>query len=199
MTVCDARFYDVAMTEEGAPSMLPFAESPWREMYEEAARLIGPSEPVIDLGCGTGRFAQALYAVTRSSTYLGLDFSQAALAEARRSTPEESADLIEYGECDLTIWEPSNEIDGNAIFACLEVLEHLEDDRDLVRRIPPGRRLIFSVPNYPSAAHVRDFRTLREIWEHYGTLVVFNRWARVELGSGHTIHLLDTTRRTESW
>lgn len=203
MTVCDAKFYDGAMTSGDSPSMLALDESPWLEMYDEAVSWIGLGEPVVDLGCGTGRFAHALYKPCREryGPYLGLDFAVQVLDEAKRyigpTFCEEHEIVFSYQ--DLTTWKPEGAIDGNTVFTCLEVLEHLEGDLDLIQRIPPGLRLIFSVPNYPSAAHVRDFRLLREIWERYEPLVVFNRWSKIELGTRNAIHLIDSTRRVESW
>lgn len=195
-----AVFYDEAMTAPGAPSMLPLEESPWRPVYEEAARWI-LNDPVIDLGCGTGRFSQALYRQTRRSSYLGIDFSRAALAEAKRGFSDGvlKYEGIKFRRQDLTRWKPESALASNTIFTCLEVLEHLEGDLDLVGRIPPGFRLIFSVPNYPSAAHVRDFRTLGTIWERYSPLVTFARWSLIDLDGAHAIHLIDCKRRIESW
>lgn len=193
-------FYDEAMTAPDAPSMLPLEESPWLPLYEEAARLIG-NDPVIDLGCGTGRFAQALYRQTRRGSYLGIDFSSRALAEAKRAFPEgvRRDEGITFSKQDLARWKPSDSLAGGTVFTCLEVLEHLEGDLDLVRRIPPGFRLVFSVPNYPSAAHVRDFRTVGAVWKRYGLLVTFTRWSLIDLDGAHAIHLLDCKRRIESW
>jgi len=195
-----ASFYDEAMTAPGAPSMLPLEQSPWLPVYEEAARWI-LNDPVIDLGCGTGRFAQALYRQTRSAPYLGIDFSQRALAEARRgfSPGVCKYEGIAFRKQDLTRWKPSDELAGSTAFVCLELLEHLEDDLSLVQRIPPGFRLIFSVPNYPSEAHVRDFRTIGSIWGRYDSLVAFTRWSLIDLDGAHAIHLLDCSRRIESW
>jgi SAM-dependent methyltransferase len=197
-----AAFYDEAMTAPDAPSMLPLEESPWRPVYEEAARWIAPCDPVIDLGCGTARFAHALYANGRYGDYSGVDFSPAALKVATRDVRKLGLGLgpkIAFICADLTSWTPPAPIAGNTIFTCLEVLEHLEDDLDLVRRIPPGHRFIFSLPNYPSEAHLRDFRLLRDVWERYGSLATFKRWSLIDLDGRHVIHLLDSTRRTESW
>jgi trans-aconitate methyltransferase len=195
-----ATFYDKAMTAPGAPSMLPLEQSPWLPVYEEAARWIG-NDPVIDLGCGTGRFAQALYSQTRRAPYLGIDFSRRALAEAKRGFSEgvRKYEGITFSKQDLTRWKPEIALAASTTFTCLEVLEHFEGDLDLVGRIPPGFRLIFSVPNYPSEAHVRDFRTVGAIWERYGSLVTFTRWSLIDLDGAHAIHLLDCKRRIESW
>lgn len=200
MTPFDAAFYDWAMAGRGALARKPLAKSPWRPVYEEAASWIAPNEPVIDLGCGTARFAQALYAGGRYGGYTGVDFSPAALRVAARDLAKLNLKASLAFDCeDLADWTPPAPLSGNTIFTCLEVLEHLEADLALIERVPPGHRFIFSVPNYPSEAHVRDFRLLREVWGRYEPLVVFNRWSRFDFDGRHVIHLLDSTRRTESW
>jgi trans-aconitate methyltransferase len=196
VTVTEPYWYDTAMTEPGAPSMLPLAQSPWRPLYAEAARWIAPSSPVVDLGCGTGRFADELRNHGRQAPFLGLDFSPATIAEARSYA---GTDGIEFEVADLRNWVPDDDRPGGTVYTCLEVLEHLEDDLGLVARVPPGHELVFSVPNYPSKAHLRTFGTLAEIWARYGCLVTFRRWSMIELDDRKAIHLLDTTRRLEAW
>ena len=200
MRVFDAAFYDRAMAGRGALARKPLAKSPWRPVYEEAARWIAPNEPVFDLGCGTARFAHALYAGGRYGDYTGVDFSPAALKVAERDLRKLNIRAaVVFERQDLVDWTSPGLIAGNTIFTCLEVLEHLAGDLELVARVPPGHRFIFSVPNYPSEAHLRDFRLLRDVWARYESLVVFNRWTLVDLDGQHVIHLLDSTRRTESW
>ena len=196
MTVTEPEFYDVAMTEPGAPSMLPLAESPWRPLYAEAARWIAPSSPVVDLGCGTGRFADELRNQGHLADFVGLDFSPAAIDEARAYV---GRDEITFDVADLREWEPDDGRAGGTVYTCLEVLEHLVDDVGLLARVPPGHEVIFSVPNYPSAAHLRTFGLLGEVWARYADLVTFRRWSLVQLDDRKAIHLLDATRRVDSW
>lgn len=194
MTTVEPDFYDRAMTDPGAPSMLPLERSPWLPLYEEAASWIKANEPVIDLGCGTGRFAKQISLIPgRYGTYTGFDFSAHTITEARRYCPGL------YDVVDLREWHVDEPIDGATIFTCLEVLEHLADDLDLAKRVPPGHRFIFSVPNYASEAHLRVFPSLGLLWARYGNLVTFNRWTRIELDERKVIHLIDSTRRTDSW
>ncbi len=96
--------------------------------------------------------------------------------------------------CDLREWEPSRELSGNATFTCLETLEHLEDDIGLVRKIPVGHVLIFSVPNYGGEAHLRWFQNVGDAWTRYGHLLEFTNWSR--LGSEqYQVHLYRAVRR----
>jgi len=190
-----SEFYDLAMVEEGAPSMLPLEQSPWLRVYEEAARFIPSGHDVVDLGCGTGRFA---YHLLRETTfyggYTGIDFSRAALDEAAKYTLEE-----DFRCEDLELWQPDAERSGHTTYVCLEVLEHLARDVDLVRRVPSGHQFVFSVPNYESESHLRWFRDAGQVVERYSLLLTFRRWSLIELDDRKVIHVWDTSRRTDSW
>ena len=198
--VFDAAWYDQAMTEPGAPAMLPLESSPWLSVYSEIARMIDPNEEVVDLGCGTGRFIELLYRQGHYARVTGVDWSAAALAEAERYavTRDGEPPEPEWQLTPLESWRPDPLRAGNTVFTCMEVLEHLEDDRALVARVPPGHRLIFSVPNFDSESHLRVFRSVSEVWKRYDRLVDFRRWVMV--GSGRQgVHICEVRRRGTSW
>lgn len=183
-------FYDAAMTGEGEPAMLPLERSPWLPIYEEAARWIPTSADVADLGCGTGRFLAHVARTSNRGALRGVDFSPAAIEEARRYVPRAS-----FSVSDLREWVA----DGPAVFTCIEVLEHLADDLEVVARVPEGSQFIFSVPSYMSASHVRCFPSLRDVFERYGHLVDITRWSLVRFSDTNVVHVLDSARRTGAW
>lgn len=196
----EPEFYDRAMTGEGEPAMLPLEDSPWRPLYEQAAAWIHPSHPVVDLGCGTGRFAECLRRQGHH-VYRGIDFSALALAECIDYVPLHDADTewsASFECCDLREWEPDLAVPTTTTYVCLETLEHLRDDRDLVRRVPAGYEFIFSVPNYGGEAHLRTFQNVSDAWVRYAPLLDFYGWARI--GSGrYVVHLYRARRRVDSW
>jgi trans-aconitate methyltransferase len=197
----EPQFYDGAMTDAHEPAMLPLEASPWRELYMAAAGWIAASHPVVDLACGTGRFAEQLRRLGHGR-YTGLDFSTAALDEALAYVPLMDADTdweARFGHADLRAWQPDPERAGATVYVCLETLEHLEDDVDLIRRIPVGHELIFSVPNYGGEAHLRVFQDAGEAWRRYGHLLAFRAWMLIGAGPRYHIHLYRATRRGDSW
>lgn len=191
-----AEWYDVAMTEENAPAMLPLEESPWLSVYETLVVMIGPEEEVVDLGCGTGRFLELLRRSGHYAPMTGVDWSEAALEEAFRYV--ESKDLVKLQLQDLSEWQADPERFGNTVYVCSEVLEHLEDDVALVRRIPPGHRFLFTVPNFHSASHMRVFEHVGDLWERYAALVTFKSWRMVGT-ERKGIHIVESIRRAEAW
>lgn len=192
--VFDATWYDTAMTDPEALAMLPLEESPWLSMYEQLAALIAPHEEVVDLGCGTGRFLELLRRREHYARMTGVDWSMAALTEAGQYT----SDVPEFELADLREWQPDPNRAGNTVYVCSEVLEHLEDDLDLVRRIPPGHRLLLTVPNFHSASHVRVFPNVGDLWDRYAALLAFRSWRLVGTDR-HSIHIAETVRRSDAW
>jgi trans-aconitate methyltransferase len=198
--VYDAAWYDEVLVEDGSPAMEPLEESPWAQVYLEISQWIDPHEEVVDLGCGTGRFLEQLYRRDHYARVTGVDWSAAALAEAGSYAKPRHPDAPppKLVLQDLAEWEPEGERAGNTVFTCMEVLEHLEDDLGLVRRVPPGHRFLVSLPNFWSESHVRTFPDPRSVWQRYGGLLHFRRWVMV--GSDRQgIHILETRRRGDSW
>lgn len=194
LATTEAPFYDTAMTGAGEPAMLPLDQSPWLELYRWASWLIPRDVPVVDLGCGTGRFAEQVRR-RGCGSYHGIDFSPLAVAEAKLYL--NGWGRFEVG--DLREWEPGDDRPSDAVYVCLETLEHLEDDVDLIRRIPVGHQIVFSVPNYGGEAHLRVFQNASDAWNRYGHLLTFSAWQLIGAGPQNFIHLYRGMRRGDSW
>ena len=136
---------------------------------------------VLDIGCGPGQVA-SLLRDQGIPNYLGLDFSPARVRHARAICPEyafEAVDvfstpLLEEGDYDVVL--------------LLEFLEHIERDREVLGRIREGTRVIASVPNFPSAGHVRHFDDAAAVEARYGsslTSLTVDRHAADPLGKSY--------------
>ena len=112
--------------------------------YRAVERMVGtrPFDSVLDVGCGTGDFAQ-LFDPARTR-YLGIDISEQMIAESRRLFPAHQFKVA----------------DGDAIEAADEsvdlvlsigVLEYLPDPvnhlKELARVTKPGGSIVITVPN----------------------------------------------------
>lgn len=144
--------------------------SPYLPLYEKAASRIEWRDHVLDIGSGTGRFAKLLHDAGHPTVrYMGIDFSKVNLNIARQYCPgyafiKQELETIHtegfHGQYD--------------IYVALEVLEHLENDLGVIKAIPKGSRILFSVPDYDSPAHVRFFKDSGEIRERYDGLIKFS-------------------------
>ncbi len=101
-----------------------------------------PIESVLDVGCGTGDFAQ-LFDPARTR-YLGIDISEAMIAECRRLFPSHEFRVAD-GD---SIAAPDGSVD---LVLSIGVLEYLPDPvshlKELARITRPGGSIIVTVPN----------------------------------------------------
>jgi len=190
------QFYDAASREA-----TNVEDSPWFPVYEEAARYIGNgAASIVELGCGTGRFAKLLMQREHAGEYIGLDISPACIKAAQDYVQHPN---FRFEVADLRAvysFAPADRpIAGHTTYVCLEVLEHLADDLELVSRIPTGHTFIFSVPTHPSQSHIRTFPNVSSVWARYQEILFMKRWALIDCGSGRAIHVVQSTKRSDSW
>jgi SAM-dependent methyltransferase len=179
-----------------------------RHMYEHIARMIPRRAPVVDLGCGNGYLAMALSKTLYEGEYIGYDFSPVAVEQARAALIDNQLNLFgtvtpqyQFEVQDLREWTPLvTKKTHTTVFTCFEVLEHVDEDCDIVRRVPARSRFIFSVPNYWSDSHVRTYDTVGAAYDRYGVLLKFNAWKIFPTKQPEAaIHLYDTIRRADKW
>ncbi|MCI4128467.1 methyltransferase domain-containing protein [Bacillus haynesii] len=190
-TEMPAEFYDQFIDRH----LIPLEKSPWRKVYEEAARLLPESkdETIVDIGCGTGRFAKLLFDKGYRK-YLGIDFSKGMLEEAKRYNP--SFTFIEGNVYDEAIVRM---LQKYHVFVLLEVLEHIEKDKAFLSSLPQGSDMVISVPNYDSRAHVRHFKHIDEVIERYDGILDFQDSEKVVIKTSeqlkNEIYVLNCKKR----
>lgn len=144
---------------------------------------------ILELGCGTGQFAEMLWN-NWFRAYTGVDFSEKAVELARKASPQafEVQDLTTYSQPSLF----------DAV-VCLETLEHIEKDLEIVERVWRGTNFIFSVPRFDDPSHVRHFNSKEEVEERYGKLIKIDdllKYKNWYIGNGtRNGTYLTTTRR----
>ena len=207
--VVEPPFYDEAWA---TTSLLPYEETSMRPLYDAVYTKLHRLNPVVDLGCGNGLMAQCLKSRGYCGVYRGIDFSRRAIADAQLlleategyGYPEDE-DLplatYDFSVKDLRGWV---ELPGPethlTTYVALEVLEHLEDDVDLVARLPARARFIFSVPNFWAEAHVRVYDHVGTALGRFGNLLDFHSWEIFPTGNPRgAIHLYDSYRRADTW
>lgn len=117
---------------------------------------------ILDVGCGTGRFAKK--ATERGCSVTGVDFSGVAIEKARVYVP--AARFI----C-LDVEEPNADLFGLLHYDVVvfsEILEHIKDDLKLLWQVPKGKNIYLTVPNFRGDGHTRWFSSAGDVEERYG-------------------------------
>jgi 2-polyprenyl-3-methyl-5-hydroxy-6-metoxy-1,4-benzoquinol methylase len=123
----------------------------------------GNNTSILDIGCGPGQFASFL----RDKgfvNYLGVDFSPVAIAQARRVCSEFEFVVADMFQTDIPVTHTYNAV------ICMEFLEHVEEDIEILRRIRSGTYFLGTVPNFPFEAHVRYFHNANDVDNRYKTV-----------------------------
>ena len=117
---------------------------------------------LLDIGCGTGQFVELCFAFQHKAT--GIDFSRVAIQKAKAENPNLKFEVVDFH---------NDKIDFSKYNTCtiLEVLEHIENDIELLAKIPQGMMVYLSVPNFDSESHVRYFKDMDEVINRYCDLI----------------------------
>jgi 2-polyprenyl-6-hydroxyphenyl methylase/3-demethylubiquinone-9 3-methyltransferase len=119
-------------------------------------RQLKPAAHVLDVGCGAGVLASWLASASISS-YFGVDLSEVAIEQARRSNIAGA----QFAVADAATFEPSQVFD---VIVFNEMLYYLENPEEHVRRfaraLAPGGLLIVSIFHHDDG--IRTWKRLKE-------------------------------------
>ena len=88
----------------------------------------------------------------------------------------------------------SLEAEEYPVIICTEVLEHIEDDLQLIAGIPKGTCFIGSVPNFEAAGHVRIFGRQKQVNDRYEKYFSSFTIREIALHCDSKIYLFDGIR-----
>ncbi len=157
----NSQYYDAHIREFFPPY--------WENLYNEVINLLSfdTNIKIAELGCGDGLFAELLYKKGYEN-YWGIDFSKKRIEVSKKRIPSYQ---FEIGNLyDKNIQERFLNYD---VFISLETFEHLSNDLDVIKAIPKGKEIIFSVPNKDDIAHVRLFESSESVRQRYSLTVNF--------------------------
>lgn len=136
-----------------------YRESGYYLMWKQIADKLDITDSVIDIGCGTGQFAELLYD-KGIKEYTGYDFSKVAINKARTL----NLDKYKFIQKDIKKISKFPKVD---VYTLIEVLEHITDDKLILSKIPKGSKILISVPTFDHESHVRYFKTKGHIKDRY--------------------------------
>jgi len=182
----NSKFYDYIYSESDKYKS-HYLESIYLPIWKDVVSIIHQHKyRIIDLGCGTGQFAQLCF--DENIKYeVGLDFSEEAIKRSKETNP-----FLLFKQTNLlsSTEKYSKECEYDAI-VCLEVLEHIEKDHHVLNRCDKGKALILSVPNFDSEGHVRSFDNELQIRKRYEQLMDIDYIKRYPIGlRGKCIYLI---------
>jgi len=133
--------------------------------YDEvftAAAAIGPSDQVLDVGCGTGKTTRIAARAASSGSVLGVDLSSAMLAVARRRAADEGLDNVRFEHADAQRHPFEPEAFDVAI-GCTSVMffgDRVAGLANIGRALRPGGRLVqLTWQAFPHQEWIREFST----------------------------------------
>lgn len=113
-------------------------EPRYDHLYEAVGKII-EYDRMLDIGCGQGSLSVYI------KNYSGFDVVP---------NPYQRGDIYTHALGDYDA------------YVLLEVLEHLTKDIDVVKRIPVGKKIVFSVPSFDDPGHVRVYTKESVIWRY---------------------------------
>lgn len=151
---CDLKYFDPCFT--GSQKFYTDLQKfEWyykddKQEYNYVSNYIKSKDKVLEIGCGKGAFLQKL----KTKSYVGLEFSESAVAQAVSLGRDVRTQSIEEHALDNA--------EKYDVVCSFQVLEHTSDPKGfldaMVKCLKPGGTLILTVPSEDSwLAHIQDF------------------------------------------
>jgi SAM-dependent methyltransferase len=163
----DAAYYDAIYRQRPGWE----GQRQWEPLWQRIAAGLRPEDRVLEVGCGPGGLAAVLAVQGHNlSLYMGTDFSQPAIEQARASFPDADFYCGPLPDC---LPHLIGHHRPTVVVAC-EVLEHLTAsvERGTLAAVQ-GIRTVVTVPRYDDVGHQRFFPTRESCVEHYTEILGF--------------------------
>tara|TARA_B100002019_G_C21272231_1_gene603026 strand:- start:1315 stop:2346 length:1032 start_codon:yes stop_codon:yes gene_type:complete len=161
------------------------SESVFTKIWSRVVNLIKEqqSNSILDFGCGPGQFAEYLNTKIPQIQYTGLDFSNEAIQKAKKKNLDNNFFRVSLPCKDYSIYSDYD------LIICIEVLEHIENDLEVLESIPSDTPLIITVPNYKSFGHLRIFKSQEEVKFRYESYFDEIKIEPIKISNKNTIWL----------
>lgn len=125
---------------------------------------------IIDLGCGSGSFAQYLNEKGYTKQYFGYDYSKKAISLANaRGLPQ----IFRFANEEITPEFVANitkgaEDRGNTVVIAISFLNHQKDDKAILGAISPKLPIVATLMMNLGESHLRYFKSVEKAKKYYG-------------------------------
>lgn len=190
MSVKPSSWYQAVMTD-----MARYGRSPYKERNQRLAIMVKQADPkkVFEFAGSGGHLAKEILDTVQGITlYHHSDFADVAVTYARNL-------LKQYLNCEIS----KIDIDASyknvnwSFYDCFVTtsLEHLEHDLEIIGKMPSNSKFLFSVPDFPSADHIRVFKNREAVVERYESRLLFLEVERIPHVYGTWKYISSTVKR----
>jgi len=151
----------------------------WSLRFKKTWDLFTQDKNIIEVGHGAGTFAAFGWHHGHRSKWVGVDFGSVGQKMAIKGNKQSGhqnahfyrADFLKKSFGDIIQEFAFDTHGGDArdwMIIGMEILEHLPNDRELVRSIPEGMEASFTVPGFDANGHLRYFPESSDSIGRYG-------------------------------
>jgi ubiquinone/menaquinone biosynthesis C-methylase UbiE len=159
------RVYEVWAPVYGLANVYLFGQLPrFRRLAVDQLRL-RPGGSALDLSCGTGaNFPLLVARIGAAGKLVGLDYTPAMLAQARRLVEEQGWENVELVEADTTSFELDEQFDGVLWTLAASVVPGWELALErAVAHLKPGGRLVIADARFSDRWYARPFNWVSDL------------------------------------
>ncbi len=157
----------------------PYSSSPYLRVWTEVAKHVNAGDSVVDIGCGVGQVMN-LMLDKKVDKYAGFDISAAAISNAcKRLVKRTDQDKVSLTCANIFDWDVIPDAD---VYIMIEILEHITLDKQMLAKIPAGKRIVITLPSFLGGSHVRKFDSCDEVAERYSDIIVNSQVVEVKHG-----------------
>lgn len=186
MTPEEQKAYDTQQYRKNPRYRLLPEDTSYYPIWQKLCSWVSADESICEIGCGSGQLANLL--IKEKKNYqMGIDYIPEAIQIAKELNPGAKDKFINM---DVT---KTGSLTGYNTIIATEVLEHIDNDLEVVKGLPKNTRFIFSVPNFMTKGHKRCFTNMEAIKDRYGRYLTIQNYY-IYIGK-RTVFLIDSTRK----
>jgi len=132
-------------------------------MWHRIVRLLKPDWKMLDLGCGTGRFAKVLELMDFKGRYVGIDWSRERIKEARKYVPTRNYRFLVGDIFNSKLRPHMARFDAVLLLEVIQQVTSVKMIDDFFRNFPNGPVVIFTQAQISTHKAFFDVNNLKKL------------------------------------